>query len=79
MSSIEGHEYHEEVAAIKTEDEHEVSSKDDLVETVGVIEALDLNKDQDPLQNVPREIIDIIFSYLDPASIKRVRLVSRLS
>ena len=78
MSSIEGHEYHEEVASIKTEDEHEVSSKDDLVETVGVIEALDLNKDQDPLQNLPREIMDIIFSYLDPASIKRVRLVSRL-
>ena len=48
-------------------------------ETVGAIEALDLNKDQDPSQNFPREIIDKIFSYLDPASIKTVRLVSRLS
>ena len=42
------------------------------------IEALDLNHGQDPFQNLPREITDIIFSYLDPASIKRVRLVSRL-
>ena len=78
MSSIEGPKYHEEVAANKFEDEHEVSSKDDLADTVGAIEALDLDQDQDPLQNLPREIMDIIFSYLDPASIKRVRLVSRL-
>ena len=78
MSSIEGHEYHEEVAANKPEDEHKVSSEDNMADTVGAIEALDLDQDQDPLQNLPREIIDIIFSYLDPASIKTVRLVSRL-
>ena len=76
MSTEIDPEYHEEVAAIKLEDEHEVSSKDDLADTVGAIEALDLN--QDPFQNLPREIMDIIFSYLDPASIKTVRLVSRL-
>ena len=86
MSSIEGPEYHEDVAANKFEDEHEVSSEDDLADTVGAIEALDLNQGQDPFQNLPPdpfqnlpgEIMDIIFSYLDPASIKRVRLVSRL-
>ena len=34
---------------------------------------------QDPFPvKLPREIMDIIFSYLDPASIKTVRLVSRL-
>ena len=34
---------------------------------------------QDPFPvRLPREIMDIIFSYLDPASIKTVRLVSRL-
>ena len=46
-------------------------------------EAVEDNEDQgqeDPFPvKLPREIIDIIFSYLDPASIKRVRLVSRLS
>ena len=78
MSTEIDPEYHEEVAANKLEDEHEVSSKDDLADTVGAIEALDLNQGQDPLQNLPGVIIDTIFSYLDPASIKRVRLVSRL-
>ena len=34
---------------------------------------------QDPFQvKLPREIIDIIFSYLNPDSVKRVRLVCRL-
>ena len=34
---------------------------------------------QDPFIKLPREIIDIILSYLDHSSIKTVRLVSRLS
>ena len=51
----------------------------DVAETVGAIEALDLYQDQNPFPvKLPMEIIDIIFSYLDPASIKTVRLVSRL-
>ena len=42
------------------------------------IKALDQREDPFPMK-LPREIIDIILSYLDHYSIKTVRLVSRLS
>ena len=75
MSSEEGSDYHVDVAATKPEDKVEVSNDENEAEAVE--DNQDQNQDPFPVR-LPREIIDIIFSYLDPASIKRVRLVSRL-
>ena len=65
-------QYNDEVAAKNPEAELEASAEE-------VEDNYDLDHYQDPFPvKLPREIIDIIFSYLDPASIKTVRLVSRL-
>ena len=75
MSNEEQSQNNGKVAA-KNPGELEVSDKDNEVEEVEDNE--DQGKDPFPVK-LPREIMDIIFSYLDPASIKTVRLVSRLS
>ena len=74
MSSEEQSQYDDKVAPKNPEAGLEVSYDDE-------VEAVEDNEDQgqDPFPvRLPREIMDIIFSYLDPASIKTVRLVSRL-
>ena len=74
MSSEEQSQYDDKVVPKNPEAGLEVSYDDE-------VEAVEDNEDQgqDPFPvRLPREIMDIIFSYLDPASIKRVRLVSRL-
>ena len=71
MSRQQDPEYYDQVAAYKPEAGLEVPDEQD--------EALDLDRGQDLFEvRLPREIMSIIFSYLDPDSMKAVRLVSRL-